>query len=131
MGDGISGKSVTEPAIMYSARNNKQGADARSRSSLQMHTAKNGVTKRSTMSVSSTPNLMKNKSAKTFGIQGYRAAKCGLPQREPKYTIPKDENSNFFNHVTRSTKYIPAPSTYHKPLSWKTTNGNFGTGPAR
>ena len=75
--------------------------------------------------------MAKKASSKSFGIEGYRASKCGLPQREPNYTIPKDKNSNFFNHVTRSTKYIPAPNQYHKPLSWQTTNGTFGIGPAR
>ena len=79
-----------------------------------------------------TPNyLNKAASSKTLGIDGYRCTKVGLPKREPNYTIPKDENSNFFNHVTRSTKGIPAPSNYHKPLSWKTPNGQFGCGPAR
>ena len=78
-----------------------------------------------------TPNLRKTASSKTIGIPGYRASKCGLPKREPNYTIPKDENNNFFNHVTRSTKGIPAPSHYHKPLSWKTNTGGFGAGPDR
>ena len=78
-----------------------------------------------------TPMLRKTASSKTMGIPGYKAARCGLPRKEPNYTIPKDENSNFFNHVTRSTRGVPAPSTYYKPLSWKTNTGNFGSGPPR
>ena len=136
MGDGISGKSIHEPAIMLSARHNngQNGIETRSRSSAMIPTLKNrNNARRSNMSVQSTPHHMmkKTESVKTMGIPGYKAAKCGLQTREPKYTIPKDENSNFFNHVTKTTKYIPAPSTYHQPLSWKTTNGTFGVGPAR
>jgi len=72
-----------------------------------------------------------NPSAKTLGIVGYRCSKVGLPKREPIYTIPKDESSSFFKHVTRATRNVPAPNQYKTELSWKTTNGNFGTGPAR
>ena len=78
------------------------------------------------------PMIMhKSNSSKTMGVQGYYVAKVGLPKREPNYTIPRDENQNFFKHVTRSTKHIPGPTAYQKPLSWKTPNGQFGSGPAR
>lgn len=66
-----------------------------------------------------------------MGIAGYYVAKHGLPKREPNYTIPKDENNNFFKHNTRATRGVPAPGNYHRPQSWKTTNGQFGVGPAR
>ena len=79
-----------------------------------------------------TPNVInKSSSTKTMGIPGYKCSTYGLLNREPHYTMPKDENSNFFNHVTRATKGVPASSTYHRPLSWKTPNGQFGNGPAR
>ena len=63
--------------------------------------------------------LQKSTSASTMGIKGYYCAKIGLPNREPNYTIPKDENSNFFKHVTRSTRGIPGPNAYDNSLSWK------------
>ena len=75
--------------------------------------------------------LQKSTSSKTMGVHGYYVAKVGIPKREPHYTIPRDENSNFFKHVTRSTKGIPGPNAYDKSLSWKTNNGQFGCGPAR
>ena len=75
--------------------------------------------------------LQKSTSVKTMGVPGYYVAKVGIPKREPNYTIPRDENSNFFKHVTRSTRGIPGPNVYPNPLSWKTPNGQFGNGPAR
>ena len=81
--------------------------------------------------VPSTPNLIKTSSVKTMGIPGYVSSKCGLPRREPNYTVPKDENQSFFKHVTRATRGNPAPSHYTRPMSWTTPNGVFGVGPAR
>ena len=78
-----------------------------------------------------TPQVKATASSKTLGIQGYYCAKHGLQKREPNYTIPKDENTNFFKHVTRATKGVPGPSHYTRPMSWKTPNGAFGVGPAR
>ena len=104
--------------------------DRRTRSSAMMKSLDASAAKKPTLH--STPNnLAKSTSSKTMGVPGYRCAKFGLPDREPQYTIPKDENQNFFKHVTRSTKGVPAPSNYYQPLSWKTTNGTFGVGPAR
>lgn len=67
-------------------------------------------------------------SAVKFGIVGYKCAKVGLKTSEPNYTIPKDENTNFFKHVTRVTRHNPAPTAYQKALSWKTANGTFSAG---
>ena len=83
------------------------------------------------MAVLSTPLIQKSASTKTMGIPGYTCARVGLQKREPNYTIPKDHNSNFFKHVTRATRGVPGPAAYSIPLSWKTSNGNFGIGPAR
>ena len=64
--------------------------------------------------------------------KGYVCTKFGTPFAYPNYTIPRDENSNFFKHVTRSTKNIPGPGSYKNlDMSWKTPNGTFGVGPAR
>ena len=86
---------------------------------------------RNTPMVRQTPQVKKNPSAKTLGIPGYYVEKCGLPKREPNYTIPRDENQNFFKHVTRATRGVPGPNHYARPMSWKTNNGQFGVGPAR
>lgn len=75
--------------------------------------------------------MAKNSSSKTLGITGYYCQKVGLPHREPNYTIPKDENNDFFQCVTRATRGKPGPGQYHKALSWKTANGSFSGGPAR
>ena len=66
-----------------------------------------------------------------MGVHGYYCAKVGLQKREPNYTVPKDENSSFFKHVTKSTRGVPGPNVYVKPLSWVTNTGNFGVGPKR
>ena len=99
-------------------------------SSMQMKTMEDQ--RRSALSQRTASNaLQKSTSSKTMGVHGYYVAKVGIPKREPHYTIPRDENSNFFKHVTRSTKGIPGPNAYDKSLSWKTNNGQFGCGPAR
>lgn len=66
-----------------------------------------------------------------MGIPGYYVAKSGLPKREPNYTIPRDENSSFFKHVTRSTRGVPGPNAYDNRPSWKANQVQFGSGPAR
>ena len=66
-----------------------------------------------------------------FDLGNYECTKHGLAYAHPNYSIPKDEKSNFFNHVTRTHKYVPAPGSYKVGLSWKTANGTFGVGPAR
>ena len=123
MGDGLSSKSVYEPAIMLSARKNPTiGLDTRSRSSCNIAAAARTIqdecrsNRRSTLA--STPAMKANPSAKTLGIVGYRCSKVGLPYREPNYTIPKDESSSFFKHVTRATRNVPAPNAYKTELSW-------------
>ena len=75
--------------------------------------------------------MRQTQSAVKFGIQGYSCAKVGLRPSEPNYTIPKDENTNFFKHVTRVTRHNPAPTAYQKALSWKTANGAFSAGNKR
>lgn len=66
-----------------------------------------------------------------MGVPGYYCAKIGLGRKEPRYTVPRDENSNFFKQVTKATRGVPGPNVYDNPLSWKTNNGNFGIGPKR
>lgn len=66
-----------------------------------------------------------------MGVPGYYVAKIGLQKKEPIYTVPKDENSSFFKHVTRATKGVPGPNVYPTPCSWVTNTGNFGAGPKR
>ncbi len=41
---------------------------------------------------------------KTFAIEGYRIPKHGLPNREPKYTVPKDKLSNFLELIQKKAK---------------------------
>ena len=66
-----------------------------------------------------------------MGVNGYYCAKVGIPKREPNYTIPKDENSSFFKHVTRSTRGVPGPNAYDNAPSWKKNQVQFGSGPPR
>ena len=68
---------------------------------------------------------------KIYGIDGYHMYKYGLPSDIPRWTIPKDEKSNFFNHHTRSVKWIPGPDKYKNDPSWKINQKNFGVGPKR
>lgn len=80
--------------------------------------------RRSEMSQRTASNaLQTSASVKTMGVPGYYVAKHGIPKREPNYTIPRDENSSFFKHVTRSTRGVPGPNHYPTALSWKTNNG--------
>lgn len=140
MGDGISGVSVSDPIVMNSARRPPMPVtnkfETRSRSSAQIKTM-DAVTKRSTAAsmrggIAASPMIMhKSNSSKTMGVNGYYCQKVGLPKREPNYTIPRDENQNFFKHVTRATKGVPGPNHYERGLSWKTPSGNFGLGPKR
>ena len=65
-------------------------------------------------------------SKQEFGIEGYRLPKHGIPPRNPQYSVPKDKLSNFLEQTQRRGKALPAPSTYHKPISWETQNGQFG-----
>ncbi len=65
-------------------------------------------------------------SQKKLGIEGYKLPKYGLPPRNPNYSVPKDKLSNFLEMTQRRAKLLPAPNQYHKPLTWSTSNGNFG-----
>ncbi len=59
------------------------------------------------------------------GVEGYYVARCGLPNRHPIYTVPKDKLSNFLEQIKRRSKLIPAPNHYKTYLSWETKNGQF------
>lgn len=67
----------------------------------------------------------------TLGIQGYRVVKFGLEYRYPNYSVPKDTNFTYFNHVTNHSRGKPDPRKYNLTLNWKTSNGNFGLGAKR
>ena len=56
---------------------------------------------------------------KSFGIQGYKLPKVGLPPKHPVFTIPKDHKQNFLEQAIKRGKQLPGPSQYHKDLPWK------------
>jgi len=45
--------------------------------------------------------------------------------------VPKDTKMTYFKHVTNHTEGKPDPTKYFRPLSWKTSAGNFGLGGKR
>lgn len=55
-------------------------------------------------------------------------AKCGLQDRPPNYSIPKDKEATYFGHITRHTRGKPDPTKYSRPMSWVAPNGNFAKG---
>ena len=70
-------------------------------------------------------------SVNLLGIQGYRVPYNGLSYKYPDYSIPKDQNTTYFKHVTRHSVGKPAPTHYYKPLSWTTSSSKFGVGSKR
>ena len=72
MEDGISGRSVLEPAIMMSAR----GGGAQSNMDVRSRTELGGQVNRTSQSIHV---VKKSTSTKTMGVPGYYVAKHGLP----------------------------------------------------